>query len=74
MHPRGEAVIGVERGQYAGVVAGREKLLGERLDMPRHSTRVRPRIGRTERNPHLRDCTVVGGRGYARHGVREGLI
>ncbi len=47
-----ERVIGIERREDTGVVAKRGQLSGERLDMARYTTGVRPRIRRQQRDPH----------------------
>ena len=52
MQQRGAAPIAVERGEDAHVVAGRHELAGQGLDVPRHTARIRPRIGGHEGDPH----------------------
>ena len=47
-----ETVVRIDRRQDADLVPGSEVLLGERLDVARHSPRVRPRIRRHQRDPH----------------------
>ena len=47
-----ETVVRIDRRQDADLVPGGEVLLGERLDVARHSPWVRPRIRRHQRDPH----------------------
>ena len=49
-----EAVVGVERGKHADVVAFVEELLGERLDVPRDAARIGPGIRRNQGYAHPR--------------------
>ncbi len=64
-----ERVVGIERREDTGVVAKRGQLGGERLDMARYTTGVRPRIRRQQRDPHSYHCirrrSRTGGFGLA---------
>ena len=47
-----QAIVRIDRREHAHVVAGGQVVLGERLDVARHSPRIRPRIRRHQRDPH----------------------
>src|SRR6185312_15864543 len=49
-----EPTRGVERGEHADVVATTDELLGKRLDVPVHTSLVRPGIWRDEPYAHRR--------------------
>jgi hypothetical protein len=53
----------VIRREHADVMALGEELFGERLDMPGHTPRVGPRIGRYQRDPHPLHVTGLSRRG-----------
>jgi hypothetical protein len=54
VQPARETVVGVVGREHADLVPAHQELLRERLDVPRHSAWIRPRIGRNQSDPHPR--------------------
>ena len=52
VHHARQGVVGVEGREDPRLVASRPELLGERSDVVGDASRIRPRVGRYERDPH----------------------
>ena len=66
MQAQRQAIVRVDRRQHAHLMTRSQVLLGQRLDVARHSPWVRPRIRRYQRDPHLRHPTSAHPRSRAR--------